>query len=53
MKLQILEKDTKIADQLEMIKELNTLNMELQKKVISYFEKLKGKSVIADIQILV
>jgi len=44
LKLQLIEKDKKIADQLQMIEELTTLNMALQRSVISYFEEFKGKA---------
>jgi len=44
LKLQLIEKDKKIADQLQMIEELTTLNMALRRSVISYFEEFKGKA---------
>ena len=43
LKIQLIEKDKKITNQLQQIKELTTLNMGLQKSIISYFEEFKGK----------
>ncbi|XP_036141159.1 uncharacterized protein LOC118647032 isoform X1 [Monomorium pharaonis] len=41
LKLQILEKNSKIDEQSTQIRELSTLNIELQKNIISYFDEFK------------
>ncbi|XP_036143950.1 uncharacterized protein LOC118645964 [Monomorium pharaonis] len=48
LKLQILEKNSKIDEQSTQIRELSTLNIELQKNIISYFDEFKGKHEISD-----
>ncbi|XP_036145347.1 uncharacterized protein LOC118646473 isoform X2 [Monomorium pharaonis] len=41
LKLQILEKNSKIDEQSTQIRELSTLNIELQKNIISYFDEFE------------